>query len=99
MIRRPPRSTRVRSSAASDVYKRQGVSIAPRLTVDDALVRWEHPAAAVDRRIRACTPAPGAWTTALDGSHFKLGPVTPAPDAPRLVAGEILAGKHNILVG
>src|SRR5665811_2076490 len=27
MIRRPPRSTRVRSSAASDVYKRQGVSL------------------------------------------------------------------------
>src|SRR5665811_2127170 len=26
MIRRPPRSTRVRSSAASDVYKRQGPS-------------------------------------------------------------------------
>src|SRR5665811_2619467 len=26
MIRRPPRSTRVRSSAASDVYKRQVVS-------------------------------------------------------------------------
>src|SRR5665811_1492378 len=26
MIRRPPRSTRVRSSAASDVYKRQGLS-------------------------------------------------------------------------
>src|SRR5665811_2592597 len=26
MIRRPPRSTRVRSSAASDVYKRQGRS-------------------------------------------------------------------------
>ena len=25
MIRRPPRSTRVRSSAASDVYKRQGM--------------------------------------------------------------------------
>src|SRR5665811_1843511 len=27
MIRRPPRSTRVRSSAASDVYKRQVVSL------------------------------------------------------------------------
>src|SRR5665254_22877 len=26
MIRRPPRSTRVRSSAASDVYKRQALS-------------------------------------------------------------------------
>src|SRR5665811_1700100 len=29
MIRRPPRSTRVRSSAASDVYKRQGVLLQP----------------------------------------------------------------------
>ncbi|WP_460379445.1 hypothetical protein, partial [Staphylococcus aureus] len=36
MIRRPPRSTRVRSSAASDVYKRQMSScwatMSPRLT-------------------------------------------------------------------
>src|SRR5665811_2632258 len=30
MIRRPPRSTRVRSSAASDVYKRQPQRQAPR---------------------------------------------------------------------
>src|SRR5665811_1617712 len=29
MIRRPPRSTRVRSSAASDVYKRQGIDGRP----------------------------------------------------------------------
>src|SRR5665811_2496757 len=29
MIRRPPRSTRVRSSAASDVYKRQPYDIIP----------------------------------------------------------------------
>src|SRR5665811_997149 len=28
MIRRPPRSTRVRSSAASDVYKRQSLNLA-----------------------------------------------------------------------
>lgn len=76
-----------------------GVSIAPRLTVDDALVHWEHPALSVDRRIRACTPAPGAWTTAPDGSHFKLGPVALAPDAAWLAPGEMLAGKHSVLVG
>src|SRR5680860_432889 len=29
MIRRPPRSTQSRSSAASDVYKRQAVGLAP----------------------------------------------------------------------
>ena len=39
MIRRPPRSTRVRSSAASDVYKRQGLLTAygfSRATSEDA---------------------------------------------------------------
>jgi len=85
--------------ASPVVQSTEGVSFAPRLTVGDALVRWEHPALAVDRRIRACTPAPGAWTTAPDGSHFKLGPVTLATDAPRLGPGEILAGKHAVLVG
>ena len=85
--------------ASPIVQSTEGVSFAPRLTVGDALLRWEHPALAVDRRIRACTPAPGAWTTAPDGSHFKLGPVTLATDAPRLGPGEILAGKHAVLVG
>src|SRR5450756_918659 len=31
MIRRPPRSTQSRSSAASDVYKRQGLNVRPLL--------------------------------------------------------------------
>src|SRR5665811_2459684 len=35
MIRRPPRSTRVRSSAASDVYKRQAMDKRGRLFVCD----------------------------------------------------------------
>src|SRR5665811_1161549 len=33
MIRRPPRSTRVRSSAASDVYKRQVPQVLPSVHV------------------------------------------------------------------
>src|SRR5665811_134212 len=39
MIRRPPRSTRVRSSAASDVYKRQtpGGVIDPNIASKEAL--------------------------------------------------------------
>ena len=39
----------------------EGVSFAPKITVDDARVDWAEPAVAVDRRIRACTPHPGAW--------------------------------------
>jgi methionyl-tRNA formyltransferase len=51
-----------------------GVSLAPKITVDDARVDWSTPALRVDRVIRACTPAPGAWTTLRD-KRVKLGPV------------------------
>jgi len=51
-----------------------GVSYAPKIGPDDARVRWHEPAFAVDRRIRSCTPAPGAWTT-YAGSRLRLGPV------------------------
>jgi len=75
-----------------------GISHAPRLTVDDGRVRWEHPAMGVDRRIRACTPAPGAWTTAPDGARLKLGPVRSRPD-PTLAPGELRVDRHEVLVG
>jgi methionyl-tRNA formyltransferase len=77
--------------------ERSGVSLAPKLTPDDARVRWTHPAISVDRRIRGCTPAPGAWTTLPDGSRLGLGPVTPTEDA--LAPGLVVAGKHEVLVG
>src|SRR6476646_6032612 len=40
-----------------------GVSLAAKITVDDARVDWSTPSRYVDRQVRACTPAPGAWTT------------------------------------
>src|SRR5207237_7920360 len=51
----------------------EGVSMAPKVTVEEARVRWTDPAFAVDRRIRACTPAPGAGTV-IRGEPLKLGP-------------------------
>jgi len=41
----------------------EGVSLAPKLSVDDARVDWMLPAFAIDRLVRGATPAPGAWTT------------------------------------
>src|SRR5215472_8105743 len=58
-----------------------GVSYAPKLTPDDARVRWTAPAHVVGRQIRACTPAPGAWTT-LGGTRLKLWPVRVRAAAP-----------------
>lgn len=73
-----------------------GVSVAPKVTVDDARVDWTQPAAAIDRQVRACTPAPGAWTT-FAGERVKLGPLTPADG--QLPPGELVAGKKAVVVG
>ncbi len=74
-----------------------GVSLAPKLTADDAEVRWAHPAVAVDRRIRGCTPDPGAWTSLPDGSRLGLGPVQPT--AETLPPGLVVPSRHEVLVG
>jgi methionyl-tRNA formyltransferase len=75
-----------------------GVSYAPKLTVAEAAVRWDLPAHVVDRRIRACTPAPGAWTP-LGDDRLGLGPVTVVPDGPALAPGAVQVGRHEVLVG
>ncbi|GAA3153538.1 methionyl-tRNA formyltransferase [Planomonospora alba] len=76
----------------------EGVTLAPKITVEDARVDWTAPAMRVDRLVRACTPAPGAWTE-FRGQRVKLGPVRPAPEAPVLAPGQVAAGRSSVLVG
>ena len=76
----------------------EGVSLAPKINVEDARVEWTEPAVAVDRRVRACTPAPGAWST-YDGERIKLGPVRPDPDHERLPPGVLAVAKSSVHVG
>ena len=75
-----------------------GVSLAPKITVDDARVEWSETAVAVDRRIRACTPVPGAWTT-FEDDRVKLGPVTPIANGPDLAPGALAVSRSEVLVG
>ncbi|MGW4469140.1 methionyl-tRNA formyltransferase [Nonomuraea sp. NPDC004354] len=75
-----------------------GVSIAPKISVDDARIDWNASAMRVDRLVRACTPNPGAWTTFRD-QRVKIGPVRPAASADRLAPGELVVGKNTVLVG
>lgn len=82
---------------AKPVAQEGDVSLAPTISVADARVDWSLPALAIDRRIRAHTPAPGAWTE-LEGVRVKLGPVLPVNDDVSLEVGEIQAGKR-VLVG
>lgn len=78
----------------------EGISLAPKLTKADGRVDWHLPALAVDRRIRACTPAPGAWTTS-NGATLKLWPVrrSELPDGVTLGPGELLARGQRVLAG
>lgn len=62
-------------------------------------MEWARPALAVDRLIRACTPAPGAWTTS-NGAGLKLWPVSRAEPGPhQLRPGEIVADGQRVLAG
>ncbi|HEY3507345.1 MAG TPA: methionyl-tRNA formyltransferase [Actinocatenispora sp.] len=84
-------------TARADPQPADGVSLAPKVTVDDTRVRWDEPAFAVDRRVRAGTPAPGAWTVFRD-ERVKLLPVTPA-DGATPPPGEMVVGRNEVLVG
>ncbi|NEC65632.1 methionyl-tRNA formyltransferase [Streptomyces sp. SID9727] len=75
-----------------------GVTLAPKITVEDAQVQWSAPALRVDRVIRACTPAPGAWTL-FRGERLKLVQAAPAVDRSELAPGELSVGKNNVFVG
>ncbi|GAA1480701.1 methionyl-tRNA formyltransferase [Gordonia sinesedis] len=76
-----------------------GVSHAPKIDVDDARIRWDLPAHIVERRIRAYTPAPGAWTT-LGEARVKVGPVSVAEAGPGdLAPGALAVSKKEVLVG
>jgi methionyl-tRNA formyltransferase len=78
-----------------------GISTAPKITVEGARVRWDLPAHTVERRIRAVTPNPGAWTM-IGEVRVKLGPVTEVgevvdQDLPE--PGEIRVQRNRVLVG
>jgi methionyl-tRNA formyltransferase len=76
-----------------------GVSIAPKISVEKARVRWDLPAQVVERRIRAITPSPGAWTMIGD-LRVKLGPVHIDADAPNTLSpGEIEVDRRSVRIG
>jgi methionyl-tRNA formyltransferase len=75
----------------------EGVSYAPKITPEDARIPWDSPALHVDRLVRACTPAPGAWTTHGD-ERLKLGPVRMC-DSHDLPPGELRVTKAAVLAG
>jgi methionyl-tRNA formyltransferase len=77
----------------------EGISLAPKVTSEDARVDWAASAIVVDRLVRSCTPSPGAWTRLRD-KRVGLGPVLPLADDLGLASGEIgTDGGGGVVVG
>ncbi|MBV9485717.1 MAG: methionyl-tRNA formyltransferase [Frankiaceae bacterium] len=76
----------------------EGVSLAPKVTAEDAHVDWSRSAIVVDRLVRSCTPVPGAWTR-LRGKRVGLGPLLPLAEDLGLAAGEISTRNDEVVVG
>ncbi len=75
-----------------------GVTIAPKITVEEARVRWDLPAHVVERRIRAVTPNPGAWTM-IGELRVKLGAVTVDESADAMPPGAIRVERNGVRIG
>ncbi|MET9460501.1 methionyl-tRNA formyltransferase [Streptomyces canus] len=76
----------------------EGITVAPKITVEDARVDWTAPALRVDRIVRGCHPSPGAWTT-FRGERLKLIQVQPVPGRTDLAPGALAVGKNSVHVG
>ncbi|MEV6754486.1 methionyl-tRNA formyltransferase [Streptomyces sp. NPDC051214] len=75
-----------------------GITLAPKITVEDAQVDWAAPALRVDRVVRGCTPAPGAWSV-FRGERLKIIQSALVADRTDLAPGELGAAKNNVYVG
>ena len=75
-----------------------GVSVAPKVSVEHGRVRWDLPAHVIERRIRSVTPAPGAWTM-LGDLRVKVGPVTIDRGGDALAPGVIDVQRTQVRVG
>lgn len=73
-----------------------GVTHAAKLTPRDGHLDLGRPACELDRVIRGCTPAPGAWTT-FRGERFKVLEAVPVALDAR--PGQLVATKNDLVVG
>jgi methionyl-tRNA formyltransferase len=74
-----------------------GVTLAPKLTVQGARIDWTRPAEEISRQVRANNPSPVAWTE-LDGERLRVLRAMPAA-GDDLAPAELRAGKRSVLVG
>lgn len=85
------------STRPTDQDESLGVTLAPKITVEEARIAWTSDAVGLDRLVRGCSPEPMAWTT-LAGERFRVALTRPT-DETGLAPGEVRVEKRRVLVG
>ncbi|ARF54375.1 methionyl-tRNA formyltransferase [Streptomyces gilvosporeus] len=76
----------------------EGITLAPKIEVEDAKIDWAAPALRIDRLVRACAPAPGAWTV-FRGERLKLMSAALVADRADLAPGALDVTKKAVYAG
>ena len=74
------------------------VTLAPKLSLDDARLDWSRTLVEVYQRLRGVTPEPGAFTV-VNGLRLKILEAEPAHDLPSLPPGRIRLESGSVVVG
>lgn len=72
-----------------------GVTVAPKVTVDDARIDWTRPVHEVRNLVMGCSPEPGAWCE-LDGERFKVYRARVVDDPVPGEPGRLRTTKHQV---
>jgi len=83
-------------TAVATPQPNDGVTLAPKITVEDARLDWSRTAVELDRQLRGCTPAPGGWALFRD-QRFKINTARPVPGSA--APGELVVSKKAVQVG
>ena len=86
----------VQNGVAPKAQSGSGLSLAPKITVDEARIDWSSGQTRVDRLVRAMTPRPGAWTT-LNGVRYIISKCSISQ--AKLPPGSVSKNGDRLLVG
>jgi methionyl-tRNA formyltransferase len=85
-------------TAVASAQPAEGISWAPKIAAIDAHISWVDPAIAIERRVRAYAPQPGAWSM-FSGARMKIGEGIRILNETTLSAGDIGVSKNSVRVG
>ena len=85
-----------RGTAVEEPQDERLAPVAPKITREESLIRWERPAREIHNQVRGLIPWPHAWTR-VEGSRVLVIRTTVEDDDGAAAAGEVLEASGGVL--